>query len=342
MIIQRKGAQRSNTGSLYAVGFVAAIPLMIAIGAFSVDTMHYNAVQAEVQRAADAGALAGAMELWQYGSHPQAPGDTAKLIAGMNDADGKPVSTVSGATVDGTVEVIPTPTVGGQVRCTVQRPYKNLFATIFGNGGATITCSALAGPLGSANVASYGGLFPLAIANNIRPDGPDSDKKAFNEKTKVGDSVYLEFHKNIAWTGFDVHNAKAVDDFIKGYMKPGASPKASPPVPLGGDINVTHGIQASNVKDIEGFTAKGTEPGDILWMPVVDESVDLKQGDYKVIGFVGLEITKLVNNGANSYLVGKITNSTFRGTFDPKIGLQQPGAGGILGNIQTQPAKLLI
>jgi hypothetical protein len=347
-------ARRSSNGSLYALAIIAAAPLMLAIGAFAVDIMHYNAVQAEVQRACDAGALAGAHELWRWTKNHQAPIEAAETVCGMNDADGRPISSVSGASVNAEIPAGQEPSVtnGGQVRCSVKMPYKNLLATFFGAFSNSLSCTALAGPVGNVNVASYGGLFPLAIAEKVIAL---KDGKSLKDHNAAGELIYVELHNNVAWTGFDTHNAHDVNEFIDNYMHPGSG-HGSPPVKIGQQIDLTNGIQDNNVQALAPFAGNSGAPqsGDIIYFPVIDENSgphgpithvqnaqqNLDAGMYTVIGFIGIRVVEIHNQGHNSYFTGILTNGIQRGSWDGGAGGLP--TGGVWNNIKYHQAKLLI
>lgn len=407
MIVKRK--YRTSTGSLASLAFVAAVPLMVAIGAFAVDTMHYNSVQAEVQRACDAGALAGAQDLWEYNMHPNNPPQVAITTAGMNDADG---SGIPASEVTAKVETVPTPTQLGTVRCTIAHPYINLLAKIFGNKGSTMTCSALAGA-GTAigtnfnatniNTAAANGLFPLAVSWQI----PSShDGKALMNKN-LGDTVYLEWHNNVEWTAFTAHDASDVRSYIDSYMKPGATTETgSPPVPIGSSINCSNGIQDTNIQatssnfgpsaSSSGSTGSGSSgsgsgscgsgssgssssghgsgcgsgsgsgsgcgsgsgsgsgssgsasssgsisAGDTLYLPVVNAPSSMGMSNYPVIGFIGIQVTSVTVNGANSYIQGTIADGLMLGYHDPSLPASATSSTtGVLSSSQLPPPRLL-
>lgn len=320
---------RDNHGSVFALAFVGMVPLLIALAAFGVDTLHYSAVQAEVQRACDAGALAGAQDLYEYFQNPNGPPQVAIAVAGMNESEGQMTQDIANVNISASVETPPTNDGGGTVRCNMTVPYNNLLAAVFGANRTTISCTALAGAQGTGNVAATGSLFPLAISMGIKAG---QDNEALQDK-QVGDTIYLEWHNNIEWTGFKSHNARDVRDYITNYMQPGSG-NPSPPVPINSAINVTHGVQATNIAYMEQLLDKK-----IIYMPVIADSGSLGPGDYNVLGFIGLKGARITGNGSNSVLEGTLIGGVMNSSYDPSAG-NWPTTG-ILGSIKIQPAKLL-
>jgi hypothetical protein len=100
----RQNKMRGQKGSLAGLIMVLLVPCAIAIGAMAVDMMKVNAVHSELQKACDAGALAGTLLMYQYQSPPSAGysnilnaatnGTSVNLADGRWVANSSPYTTV--------------------------------------------------------------------------------------------------------------------------------------------------------------------------------------------------------------------------------------------------------
>src|SRR5438270_446510 len=94
--MSRRKRNRRQGGSLSSVLMVVAVPLAVGIGAFAVDMMKINSVHSELQKACDAGALAGTLQMYQFSPPPSSSFDrivaSATSATSLNLADGKPVA----------------------------------------------------------------------------------------------------------------------------------------------------------------------------------------------------------------------------------------------------------
>src|SRR5688572_19789845 len=98
-----RGRFRGRRGVFAAALLPAGVIGSLAIGAVAVDFSHMLAVKTELQTATDAGALAGAQDLFSDLDNVERH---ALEITARNQADGKPVSNDTPDTIV-TVQVVP-------------------------------------------------------------------------------------------------------------------------------------------------------------------------------------------------------------------------------------------
>ncbi len=282
-----------------ALALVGMIPLMIAIGAFAVDIMHINAVQSELQKACDAGALAGAQDLWEYSTLPGNPPARALTVTGLNLADGQFVSSLSpNTTVTATVTTVPTNSTGGEVQVVASMGVDNIFAKIIGQPVVTVTCQAKAGQSGKVKRAAVGETFPIAIS--VDAVGVDGSQLWQHVQ---GDTITMEWHTNVCWTAFTSHNASAVGNCISDYKHPETG--TVPSVTVGTAVDCTNGVQASNLASMSSMIGK------VINLPVITGTSF--NANNNVVGFVSLKVTGVTGSGAGTQVTGTLVNSMING-----------------------------
>lgn len=344
--------QRDPRGSMVALAMVGLLPLLIAFGAFAVEMMHINAVQSELQKACDAGALAGAQYLYKYYSSggPAAIEARARTVSGLNLADGRFVLDSSPNTTVTVNIVAPTLTpvakgggggsgsggvsgkgsgkgaggaaMGGTVRVSATIGIDNMFAKIFSRPIETVNATALAGPVGGASAAGGAQTFPMAVSVNA--PGPDG---TLISSKQVGDTVQLGWQQNVAWTG----PASQVSTQMTQYMQPGTG--GTPPIRVGDNINLNNGMQAGNISQMGSNFVN-----EIINMPVFQQAAPAFNGNVPVIGFISIQVTGI----SGSVITGKLVVGTFTGAtgYVPPSTVT-PTEDDWLRDLATQPIKLL-
>ncbi len=312
--MKKNSCIRSNSGAFATLAFIGLLPIMAAIGAFAVDSMHINATRGELQKACDAGALAGAGKLYRYLEPASAgfPGgpvyceDTARAITKLNSSDGCPVDdALDNVDVVVTFPVVPVAnSLKGECKVEATITIKSIFANIIGNAYQTVSTSATAGVDRPSNTALAGGLFPLLISLSTPGPGPSA---ALGTLT-VGQTINADWNTNLAWTAFTSHSASDVADMMANYRKPGSG-QHSPPVTANQTmIDVSNGTQAGNIA-----TLGASYVGKVVTMPVIDEDVQGSH-DRLVIGFVAMRIDSVVTSGGNKSIVGTVVKADLYGT----------------------------
>jgi Flp pilus assembly protein TadG len=334
--------RRTQTGSLAALGFVAMVPLLVAIGAFAVDLMHVNSTKGELQRSCDAAALAGAARLFSY--HEDSPkGNKAKTAAeavlNANLCDGRFISAVN-PDVTTNVAFVPAPQpdgTGGACKVDAQIKIRGLFSKIFGSYTQTVTASATAGAVGSINHAFAGQTFPIALGLNVNDPVSGTPLSA----RKLGDTINIQFSPdgvdNAGWTTLNKGGgANAVRDLITNYRD--AAKSGNTAVKVKDTIDLNNGTIASALKEIEDLRI-----GDTVIMPVVN--VTKFNSNAPVVGFVGITITSVVPTGGDKRITGTIVKGELNGVFDqslPAFDNTAPNAGTFFSDKTVSTPKLIL
>jgi hypothetical protein len=162
---------------------------LLAMAALAIDVVTLYVARSEIQRAADAAALAGAKAVADSGVTTLAPGDSklaaattlartmaASAVTAMLNAN-PPINQVAGQTITPTTSV----TFPGTANPTNSNPYVTVtlkvttlptfFSRIWGNTAATVSATAAAEAYNPANVQNFvpiapKGVKPWLIANN--------------------------------------------------------------------------------------------------------------------------------------------------------------------------------
>lgn len=327
---------RGQRGSLAVLAFIGMMPLLAAIGAIGVDTMHVNSTKGELQKALDAGALAGANELWRYWSdspNGKSAEASARAVAGTNNpVDGR---LIDDADPKMKLSVFVDPPAangtGGKVTLFGEIEIRGIFSHMFGVNFQTVTAHSQAGPSGTASTAMAGSLFPLVVSiGEIGPDGTTLGSKNLNDTFKLG---WKPGSDNVFWTGLEnsppASSASNVDKLMTAYRNPGDS-NGHKSVSINDPIDFSNGTQASNISRLAADFV-----GKTLMLPIIDGT----SAPSPVIGWFGLKVTGVLVNGANSEVTGTITNGTIYGTGAPP----PPNAtwNTFLSQINISPSRLL-
>jgi len=156
--------RRSEQG--YVAALVALLTLtLVGLSAFAVDTGHWYLVGQQAQRAADAAALAGVVDLPgnQSGAY-----SLAQQYSTANGFQNGAASTTVTTGLDGT------PT---RLRVTVSRQVSNIFGPLLGVNTTTITKTA---------VADYAGPVPMGSPCNEFGDDPEGDGQRSSDCAAAG------------------------------------------------------------------------------------------------------------------------------------------------------------
>jgi hypothetical protein len=309
--------QRSERGSLAALGFIGMIPLLMAIGAFAIDLMHVNDTKGALQRSCDAAALAGAARLYSYDTdHGAAAQNAAEAILRTNWCDGRLIDNHDpNITYTVTFPKIPVGGIGGQVQVDAQMRTHGLFSALFNSFTQTVTASSLAGFNGNNNVAFAGQVFPIALGLNL----PDQSGVSLANR-HIGDTFTIQFapdgSDNAGWTTLKGGGgASTIKGLIDGYKD--ASTSGAQAVQVNDDINLKNGEIASALSSVGAFAGK------TVIVPVVD--TNKFNHSAKIEGFVGVTIVS-VGSGSPKQIVAKLAVGEMNGAYDPSIPMNGSGA----------------
>lgn len=327
---------RQSNGSIVALAFVALVPLILAIGGFSVDCMHFNDQRGAMQRATDAGALAGAIDIpsWKgnlsqsgttnsgtnyttgkIGTNEE-PVDMALAATGLNVVDGnRPVT--NGSTINVFAELLqqytPNMTQSGNghppIACHVhaQMQIRSLFAGMFGNWTQTVSTDSVAGP--GPQITTLYRYLPMLLS------APQGDQNG-SMLSAMGPGAMYGFILNAAgaappsgnggkgnsvWIfNSDAANQAAVNAIANGVPMNPAEPSIT--------------VDTSITTQLPGFSSPGAlasfnslTPGTIFIVPVTSDWLTLPNpttgaqpstGPHPVIGFLALRIQNAMTSGS--------------------------------------------
>jgi hypothetical protein len=296
---------------------LTAVMLVVIAGvmALVIDLGHLYVVKNELQRAADAGAVAGAFKLFDIplGSRGPISGTpncskaltACQTIVSANQADGVSLRLLSSDVTFGkwdttTQAFVPTGYANPQevtgVKVVVRKDQTVngmvplFFLGLLPGGWRQVALSAQA--LGFNGYAGYsprgGGAFPLAIDRNKVPPGHGGELITIHLSPTVGD--------NGCWHTFDDQSPGASD--LRSLID-GTTP--SPALKVGDLIKAKQGVGDSVLQDLKRQLDSHGGQWTVL-CPVI--SGDSHTGWVQVLGFVAFNLTKVTSQGGDKYLQG--------------------------------------
>jgi Flp pilus assembly protein TadG len=275
---------RSATGSAAALGAIF-IAVIVGVAGLAVDIGHLVVVKSELQRAADAGAIAGArayasyqMGVVQLVNWDEAQNKAEEVLLG-NTSDGQRLTsytievgywnlaskTLQSKTITPTSQDVPA------VRTSVSRSVAFFLASILRVASGNADVQAIAAlPAGGPSAVPPGGCFPLATPESWVNSHLDS---------RTSFKIYSTYHDDDGgqWTSFlqDENNVT----YIRGLMNDG-NPDS---VNIGDPIYIQPGTKATLYSDASNFI------GETVLIPVVMDNFETH--DYTPIkGFVAFKI----------------------------------------------------
>jgi len=297
-----------------AAATITALFLVAAVGMMSmaIDLGHIFLVKNELQRAADAGAMAGALGLVARPSGTS--GRVLSLTPSCTNAFAATHRVVTANDADGASLTLPTADV---IFGTWDLATKSFVATGCGNPKAVTAVKVITRKDGTANgpvPLSFFGLLPGGYATKdltaqaigltgyagyappgagVFPIAIDVDKVPPNNST-------FRIHLNPngaddgAWHSYTFPNTNANDlrQFIDGS-------KATPPIAVGDQIYVQNGVDDSVLQEINRQLNSHGGTWDVL-VPIIP--TDAHTGSAEVLGFAALEITDIVSQGGDKYI----------------------------------------
>lgn len=301
-------------GTEGATAVMTAISILTAVGsmALAIDLGHLYVVKSELQRAADAGALAAAQGLLNLPPGTSGPvpmsstipdcaraTNFAQNVVQSNTADGGnlslPLADVTFGAWDQTAKVFnpigcANPNLVNAVRVvtrkdtTANNPVPLYFAGILPGGSRnkdlTATAIGIIGPPVAGKKT-----FPLAVDADKVP--PNNVPFRIHLNPSPGDDGCWHTYKDNSSSTSDIR------DYITGD-------KPSPELRVGDQINVKEGVSDSALKEI----GKQSLPYDVL-VPIIPANSS-HSGWQPVEGFATLRITDVVSQGSPKYVEGYI------------------------------------
>jgi len=300
--VRRCLSERSGSVSL-----VTAIGIFVLLGfiALALDVAHMVMVKSELQKAADAGAMAGARGLWPLvlpvtgSTTPRNPDCAASALAAQltahnNRVDGSYLASDSEITVEvgrwdyaSKTFTAGCTTTSNAVRVgTIRNGVVMLFAKIFGFSTTNLSATATA-VMDFAAAVGKGGL-PIAL-----------DKEYTAPGTLVKISMNPDTVDNGGWFVDPPDRASAAT--IRDYI----TKDICPPLNVGDIINLQNGVDGSVLSALKDELA--THPGGWdTFLPVV--ATPKFNHDEPITAFVPFRITEVSNTGSDKYVQGVVLN----------------------------------
>lgn len=290
----------SKKGAIGSLLLLSGVLISLILGSLAVDFMHVLAVKEELQNATDAGALAGARELW---FHLENARPYALQVTAQNSADGRRVSNESDGTNVDCVVKAPQGNVPGEVQVEARMRIRHILAPIFLRGGDELRVVSVAGTTGQLWLLNMNQAFPLAVSIDAVP----SEKTGLNAKPlsacSLGDefTIYLgsQKAKNGCFTTFEsppsahylneaIGQALELREKVPGFI---------PAIRVGDQINLDNGISGQKkLVDTPFITALQTKGPFVL--PVIQGDPAMNQSR-PVIAFIGFKVLSVDVNGKN-------------------------------------------
>jgi Flp pilus assembly protein TadG len=314
-----------------AVTAALFIVVLLAAAALAVDYGHMAWVQNELQKAAEAGALAGAKAAVPYTGTPPLPNwfqgqAVAAQTVLLNRADAQFLTdcqvqagywSLTAKTLQSTA-IIPTATDVPAIQVEVGKiaghnggPLQMLFAPILGVHTIDLAARAV-GIISFPTGEPPGAMFPLAVAQTIV-------NQFWHQEPPVSFRVGSGSN-NGQWTSFKVDNNSA--SYVNGLINNG-NPTA---LNLHEDIYIQPGVEASNYGNAAPYVGRR------VVLALVDADLTLKTFT-PVLGFVAFKI-EAVNQGVK-YIQGHFDNDYI---ITNATGIGSPIAGTLS---TTNPPKLV-
>lgn len=323
------------------------VMVLVAIGLTSlvVDSACVTMVKAQLQNATDAGALAGAQDLWINIANAK---PDAISWTGKNLANGNYVSTATPGVVVSANVTAPTTTTTGQVQVTASMPVKHVIASVFGLAPETITATSTAGTSGKLWLLNQNESFPVAVSLDAVPQAKGVNGPAFNTY-KLGDTatIYLQAQgvKNAAFTSLTVKTTtgqyiqSAVDQAL------GFAPKVAgfmPSVKIGDSINFNNGMVGERQLANQKYSAalKGLP---YIVVPLVTGTSPFNKSA-PIVGFAAMKVTDVVTNqssGNVEQITGILVNAQVLGESGPIPLTGNPINDEAISRIELGPIQLI-
>lgn len=295
-----KESFRTDESGAVAVFVVIGLVVLIGIAALALDIAHMVSVKRDLQKAADAGALAGARGLWPTilpaasGSRTPDCGNAqnrALSTAMENKADGtylaaSEVTVQVGQWIYASHQFIPGSTSSANaVKVVTQRNGVRMsLAEIFGISSENLTASA------------------IAVMDFVKEVGQGCLPIAVNQAYNIpGTTLYINFtpdpSDNAGWFTDppDSANASTLRDYINNA--------ACDPLTIGDPINLQNGNDASVLQDLQ---AKVIANGGSLKVCLPTVLTDKFNQDTPIYDFCGFKITQVVTTGNSKGVYGTV------------------------------------
>lgn len=311
---------RTTHGQLGGLVLFALVLIAMLGGALAVDVSHMSTSKQQLQRACDAAALGGALNLFRNESNVTSQ---ALKIAESNRCDGRPVSNSTPDTVV-TAELIGTPPTA--VRVVAQMQVEHLLFGLLNRRSDTVRATSVAGGPAPMWTAPANYAFPIAVSLDADPRKAGEVGKPLKDMV-IGDTIRIfmgsQQFKNAAFTSFQKNAANA--NYIRAVVEQSLDlanygNDFIPSVSVGDQINLNNGIIGEKKLAQEPYkSALTSEPYFIL--PVIKGDPPMNQSQ-PVIGFISVKFTGVEVNQKGG-MVEELTG-TLVSTIAPGAGKADP------------------
>jgi Flp pilus assembly protein TadG len=299
-----------------AVAPLAALLMTVFLGfmAFAIDIGHLTLVKSEMQRTADATALAGARGLFPDNLSPDTnPDSLLNYIPNINQANSRASSTLAKNVVDGQSlnlesgevsleagtytysdnKFTPTPVASTSTNAyrvmITNHPVNHFFAQVLGYANSKVNVKAVA-------VMDYvlgmpPGTLPIAVNKKELP-------------LQVNTNLIIDFNPTPTNSGawFSVLPDAASAQTFTSYIEQGSCPSLQ----VGQDINCSTGVDTSVLRALSAaMNRSGGAPWDV-YLPVVDTSPFDLNKTLPIKSFVHFRINVVDVNGNNKRVEGMV------------------------------------
>jgi Flp pilus assembly protein TadG len=322
---KEKGSKITDQSGAVAIIVAAALVMFCGFAALAIDFGQMVWVQSELEKAADAGALAGAGALTPYTGSPLAPNWTqattkATQIVQQNQVSGQALANSSVQTgywslTNHTLQstgITPAATDVPAIRVQIAKsagqnggPLQYLFAPLIGINTVDLQVQSTA-MISFPKGMPTGALFPLAAAESIVNQYWNNNPPT---SFKIGSGS-----SNGQWTSFKVNDSSA--SYVAGLIA-GGNPTA---LNLSDNIYIQTGVKSSN------YGNAAVRVGQTVVIPLVNANMN-QSGSTPVLGFVAFKIEAV--NQSSKYI---------QGHYDKNFNINNAaGFGGATAGTQSTP-----
>jgi Flp pilus assembly protein TadG len=310
MMKRSRNFRKDDSGTV-AVVFALGLIAFFGLAALALDIGHMVSMKNQLQRAADAGAKAGARALWPYnlplpaGTQPD-PG-TGKSVALATTTDSS--NSVNGVTLSSS-------------KVSVQAGTWNFSTRSFTPGGPNIyAVKVVTQSTATMFLAQVLGTnFTNLSATSIAVMAPAAMQKpplpvAINQSMVVpGQQLFIDFYTTGNGGWFTIPPASASSSVLCSYIDSNST--VMPNLSVGDTINLSNGQNATVLQDIQSHLAQYNNGQ--YWdtfLPVVN--TDTFNQSQPITGFVPFRVTQVNTTTSNKGVIGTVLGLDETGTGEP-------------------------
>jgi Flp pilus assembly protein TadG len=308
---------RRSRGFVSSLFFIAAVPIIAALGVLAVDVTHFNAARCWVQSVTDAAALSGAHDLYAYNSKFSDSGskgskadqeaiNTALTVAQRNFMVSEPKGETITASVLSPSGTAPSASNSPTIcRVVATKQVPSLYCYLIGGVSPSVTASSQAGSRSPIDTVEAGGIYPLVIGfRDLQPVNSPHGGKVALDALHAGETFHFELPSNAAWSAIGAADESTLRKAQLAYGEPSLPLQTFHVGATGGAAAVAVGDKAicstanSNplLRGTDGFGPGLSQlpKGTLVLCPLVDHV-----GSSGVLSVNGFALLKLTGNFTN-------------------------------------------